>query len=214
MKKIKKIPTLLISTLFVLVACSESNSFEPVTNELNILSKESIFAIQAENISQSENESLIFMREEEKLARDVYIFFYNRYGLKIFYNISSSEQTHSNAIKYLLEKYSLNDPVRTDVQGVFQNTNLQELYNKLIAQGSQSITEALKVGALIEEIDIIDLVNAIDKEVDNQDIKMVYNNLKLGSENHLRAFVRNLANNGINYVPQVLDIDLYNSIIK
>ncbi len=214
MKKIKIIPTLLISTFFVFLACSESNSFEPITNDSNILSKENILNIISEDISPSENNSLQFMREEEKLARDVYILLYNKYGLKVFNNISSSEQTHTNAIKYLIEKYSLNDPVQIDVQGVYQNTKLQELYNKLIAQGSQSNIEALKVGALIEEVDIADLVKAMNEEVDNQDIKMVYNNLKLGSENHLRAFVKNLAANGINYVPQVLDIDTYNSIIK
>jgi hypothetical protein len=167
-----------------------------------------------ENISPSEQNSLSYMREEEKLARDVYITLFNKYGIKAFNNISKSEQTHTDAIKYIIQKYSLDDPIKNDVIGIFINQDLQNLYNKLIAQGYQSDIEALKVGALIEEVDIIDLVKGINEEVDNQDIKLVYNNLKMGSENHLRAFVKNLSTRGIVYTPQLLDIDTYNSIVK
>lgn len=206
--------TILSSIAFI--ACSENNIAEPNSNfQTNSgLTKDSILSMPYENISPSEQNSLSYMREEEKLARDVYITLFNKYGIKAFNNISKSEQTHTDAIKYIIQKYSLDDPIKNDVIGVFINQDLQNLYNKLIAQGYQSDIEALKVGALIEEVDIIDLVKGINEEVDNQDIKLVYNNLKMGSENHLRAFVKNLSTRGIVYTPQLLDIDTYNSIVK
>ena len=216
MKNIKITILVALLSSIAFIACSENNIAEPNINlQANSgLTKDSILSMPYENISPSEQNSLFYMREEEKLARDVYITLFNKYGIKAFNNISKSEQTHTDAIKYILQKYSLDDPIINDVIGVFVNQDLQNLYNKLIAQGYQSDIEALKVGALIEEVDIIDLVKAINEEVDNQDIKLVYNNLKMGSENHLRAFVKNLSARGIIYTPQLLDIDTYNSIVK
>lgn len=216
MKNIKITILVTILSSIAFIACSENNIAEPNSNfQTNSgLTKDSILSMPYENISPSEQNSLSYMREEEKLARDVYITLFNRYGIKAFNNISKSEQTHTDAIKYIIQKYSLDDPIKNDVIGIFINQDLQNLYNKLIAQGYQSDIEALKVGALIEEVDIIDLVKGINEEVDNQDIKLVYNNLKMGSENHLRAFVKNLSTRGIVYTPQLLDIDTYNSIVK
>jgi hypothetical protein len=216
MKNIKITILVTILSSIAFIACSENNIAEPNSNfQTNSgLTKDSILSMPYENISPSEQNSLSYMREEEKLARDVYITLFNKYGIKAFNNISKSEQTHTDAIKYIIQKYSLDDPIKNDVIGIFINQDLQNLYNKLIAQGYQSDIEALKVGALIEEVDIIDLVKGINEEVDNQDIKLVYNNLKMGSENHLRAFVKNLSTRGIVYTPQLLDIDTYNSIVK
>lgn len=216
MKNIKMLFVIVLLTSFGLSSCAENNSTEPIENQeiISDLTKDTIFNMPVEEISENENESMIFMREEEKLARDVYINLYERYGIKVFNNISKSEQTHMDAIKYLLEKYSIDDPIETDVKGVFKNQELQILYIQLIEQGNKSEIDALKSGALIEEVDIIDLINAIDEDVDNVDIELVYNNLIKGSENHLRAFVKNLSARGINYEPQLLDIDTFNSILN
>ena len=216
MKNIKMLFVIVLLTSFGISSCAENNSTEPIENQeiISHLTKDTIFNMPVEEISENENESMIFMREEEKLARDVYINLYERYGIKVFNNISKSEQTHMDAIKYLLEKYSIDDPVETDVKGVFKNQELQILYNQLIEQGNKSEIDALKSGALIEEVDINDLINAIDEDVDNVDIELVYNNLLKGSENHLRAFVKNLSARGINYEPQLLDIDTFNSILN
>ncbi|MBU1096395.1 MAG: DUF2202 domain-containing protein [Bacteroidetes bacterium] len=216
MKNIKMLFVIVLLTSFGISSCAENNSTEPIENQeiISDLTKDTIFNMPVEEISENESESMIFMREEEKLARDVYINLYERYGIKVFNNISKSEQTHMDAIKYLLEKYSIDDPVETDVKGVFKNQELQILYNQLIEQGNKSEIDALKSGALIEEVDIIDLINAIDEDVDNLDIELVYNNLLKGSENHLRAFVKNLSARGINYEPQLLDIDTFNSILN
>ena len=97
--------------------------------------------------------------------------------------------------------------------GVFQNQTLQQLYNSLIAQGTLSFIDALKVGCAIEEIDILDLQNAL-VGIDNQDIIVVYNNLTLSSRNHLRSFVKSLSLVSITYVPQYLSPEAYLAIVS
>ncbi|NJE84318.1 DUF2202 domain-containing protein [Thermococcus sp. CX2] len=164
------------------------------------------------DLSQEEIDGLLWMREEEKLARDVYLTFYEMYGLPIFYNIAQSEQTHTDTVLALIEKYNLTDPA-TDEIGVFTNPELQALYDQLVEMGSQSLIDALKVGALIEETDIADLEEWTAK-TDNADIIQVYESLKAGSENHLRGFVSVLANYGVTYEPQVVSEDYYKEVIS
>ena len=158
-----------------------------------------------EDLSVAEQESLAFMREEEKLAHDVYIQLDSlwRGSTKVFGNIANSEASHTESVRQLLVRYSLPDPTATLAAGVFQNTTLQNLYTQLVAAGSVSLLDGLKVGAAIEEIDMIDLNKAL-LETDNQDITLIYQNLLKGSRNHLRSFVSNLANQGLTYVPQYM----------
>ena len=153
------------------------------------------------------------MREEEKLARDVYITLYNKWGVTIFTNISNSEQTHMDAILMLLNKYSLIDPVGSNGVGVFANTTLQTLYNQLVAKGSASVLDAYKVGATIEDLDIFDLSNALIN-IDNQDIRLVYDNLNKGSRNHMRSFYKNIINAGGSYTPQYITQAQFDAIIS
>ena len=167
-----------------------------------------------EDVSTAEADGLYYMREEEKLAHDVYSFLYIDNGQSIFNNISNSEQTHTDAVKALIERYSLTDPVTDTTIGVFQNTVLHGLYDSLTAQGSASLVDALIVGVTIEEIDILDIQIQLDTYVDNQDITLVYENLLKGSRNHLRSFVSNLVNQGGSYTPQYLDQAVYDSIIN
>ena len=110
-------------------------------------------------------------------------------------------------------RYTLADPAASLADGVFQNQTLQQLYNSLIAQGTLSYIDALKVGCAIAEIDILDLQNAL-VGIDNQDIIVVYNNLTLGSRNHLRSFVKALTLVGITYVPQYLSPEAYLAIVS
>jgi len=173
-----------------------------------------IDTLPLEPLSKDEQLSLLFMREEEKLARDVYDYLYIKWSAQIFDNISSSEQSHMDAILALFNRYDLEDPAGGKEPGVFVNSDLQKLYDDLTNLGQKTIIDALKVGAAIEEIDIIDLKNALDSFVDNQDIKLVYDNLIKGSENHLRSFVKNLANQGISYQPQYLTQEEFDAIIN
>jgi len=105
------------------------------------------------------------------------------------------------------------DPVVDDSVGVFTNEIFKTLYDSLTTVGNASIIEALKVGALIEEIDIRDLVLDLDLHIDNEDIRFVYENLYKGSRNHLRAYVRNLTGQNITYEPKVIDVVDYQAII-
>jgi hypothetical protein len=164
-------------------------------------------------LSEEETAGLIYMREEEKLARDVYITLYEGWGLPVFKNISQSEQAHTEAVKGLLEAYGLDDPVNIDEVGVFSDPEIQELYDQLILQGSQSLVDALKVGATIEEIDILDLEERLE-QTDEPDIQRVYGNLLNGSSNHLRAFVSTLKRQtGEDYSPQYMSQEAFDAII-
>ena len=166
-----------------------------------------------EDLTAEEEAGLIFMREEEKLAHDVYIKLYETWGRQVFNNIAASEQTHTEAVLLLLERYNLQDPVGDNGVGVFVNADLQLLYDQLVARGNQSVEEAFRVGAAIEEIDILDLQDQLTNVVDNQDITLIYESLQKGSRNHLRAFVRNMDNIGITYAPEYLSQAEYDVII-
>ncbi|MEZ4642827.1 MAG: DUF2202 domain-containing protein [Chloroflexota bacterium] len=165
------------------------------------------------DLDDTEAAALIFMREEEKLAHDVYVTLYETWGLAVFQNISASEQMHSDSILNLLNTYQLADPAAGNGVGVFTDPALQALYNQLVAQGTQTLSDALRVGAAIEEIDILDL-DARLAQTDNADIIQVFQNLRSGSESHLRAFVTNLERQtGEIYVPQYLSQEMYDAIM-
>ncbi len=204
-----------VSSLLSVTAC---NSALEANSNRDALSMDAasinIDQFPEEELSETETNGLLFMREEEKLARDVYKTLYTHWNLRIFNNIPRAEQQHMDAIKLLLDRYQLEDPVGDDSLGVFKNETLQGLYDTLIVQGSVSLVEALKVGALIEEIDILDLQRELDDNVDNQDITFVYQNLMKGSRNHLRAFVRNLSKQGVEYAPQKMSEEQYLDIIN
>jgi hypothetical protein len=164
------------------------------------------------SLSDAEAQGILYMREEEKLARDVYTTLYGVWGLSVFQNIARSEQAHMDAIKTLIDRYELVDPVTGAGVGEFANADLQALYNQLVARGKSSLTEALAVGALIEELDITDLQQRI-VNVTHNDIVQVYQNLMNGSKNHLRAFVSTLGRYGESYEPVYLDQATFDQIV-
>jgi len=169
-------------------------------------------AYAAGSLSAEEETGLLYMREEEKLAHDVYAHLYTLWGQQIFDNIAQSESTHTDSVKALLDQYGLVDPAADTAAGEFTNTDLQALYDQLVEQGKTSLEEALKVGALIEEVDIQDLQEQI-AQTDNEAITLVYENLMKGSRNHLRAFVRNLDRQGTTYSPEYLSETEYQEIV-
>ena len=159
-----------------------------------------------------EKQDLLFLREEEKLARDVYLYAYDKYEHQIFYNISQSEQTHMDRVLDLLNTYGLEDPV-INQRGSFSNQTLQQLYIDLTAQVDISLIEALKVGATIEDLDIND-ISTSKENTSQSDILQVYSNLECGSRNHMRSFTYQLEMNGINYIPQYISQEDFNAIIE
>jgi hypothetical protein len=156
---------------------------------------------------------LVYMREEEKLARDVYLALYEQWGQPIFQNIAASEQAHMDSVLMLLDQVGVSDPAADKGQGEFNDPVFQSLYDDLVAQGSLSQIEALRVGATIEELDIVDLQERL-AQTNDEAIVQVYSNLLAGSENHLRSFVSNLERQGGGpYQPAHLGQAAYEAII-
>ena len=208
-----------------LVGCGSDDDGSPKLANLVTVSSDGSTTISAsataqalaglplEQLSADETASLQYMREEEKLARDVYTVLSGVWTPPIFANIAASEQTHTDAVLTLLVRYSVPDPAASTAPGVFVNPDLQALYDAYVARGQTSLVAGLTVGAEIEELDIRDINLALSK-VDNLDIRTVYENLLKGSRNHLRAFVSALASRGVVYVPQFIPLSLYQEIIS
>ena len=167
--------------------------------------------IEAPELTDSELDILLGMKEEEKLAHDVYIALYEKWGSLIFSNISSAEERHMNAVIRLLEYYG-SDETSVGEAGIFTIDKFQILYDELVAAGSVSIAEAYKTGLLIEEMDIKDLTEALEI-VSNDNIILVFENLLKASRNHLRAFNRELTKLEITYVPVYISQDEFDQIL-
>jgi len=131
-------------------------------------------------------EQLVYLIEEEKLAHDVYSAMFDLWGSKVFGNILKSEETHQSQVLTVMNTRDIDDP-RSSKAGVFVNAELQSLYNELIAKGSKSAVDAYEVGVAIEVLDIDDITKMLATAKDADVIAMM-ENLRKGSENHLRAF--------------------------
>mgnify|MGYP000486178834 CR=1 FL=1 len=196
MKKISMIFLMMLSIglTWTLTGCDKEDDIDPT-----------------DQLTAQEIEDLQFMREEEKLARDVYLYMDEKYDFMVFANISGSEQKHMDFVLDIMEKYGVDDNADPE-RGVFNNPNLQTLYNTLIAQGEQSFYQALVVGATIEDVDIKDLGDAM-ATTENEDLLDLYSTLQCGSRNHIRAFTSHVENNGDAYVPQFISQELYDEIL-
>jgi hypothetical protein len=184
-----------VLTLMMLSSCSNDNDNQSSTP-----------------ITQAEIDDLKFLREEEKLARDVYLFSYDKYQVSSFSSISQSEQKHMNSVLNLMNKYGIPDSASTEI-GVFNNTDLQALYTSLTTQSNISSVEALKVGATIEDLDINDIDDFIGNTT-KSDLLNVYDNLTCGSKNHIRSYTTQLTINGVAYIPQFISVEYYNTILS
>jgi hypothetical protein len=219
--------TFLISVVMLFTACGGSDgSVNPTASKPatqgnpptgisngNQTLWEQIDALPIEPLSDVEMAAIIFMREEEKLARDVYLYLDDLWGSQIFSNIANSEQTHTDAVLRLIQKYGLTDPAHEKPEGEFTDPILQGLYDMLSAQGSSSLIDALLVGATIEDLDIYDLHRQM-VDIDNQDITLVFEMLLKGSRNHMRAFSSRLADMNVVYTPIYISQEEYDSIIN
>lgn len=197
MKSVKNLSTLFILTLLISVTsgCTSNNIDDDIINSV---------------LEQKDKEALLYMLEEEKLARDTYTYLENLWSINQFANIKKSEQSHMNAISTLLT----NGNVEYNILplGAFANQDLQNLYNQFTKDGAISISKALQIGATIEDLDIVDLEN-YKKTTTNTAIISVFNNLQCGSRNHLRSFLTAIINNGDTYTPQYLTQEEYDSIV-
>ena len=193
----KKLALLILTAIVTLASsCSEDTSNE---NDLVTL-------------TLKEQQDLLFLREEEKLARDVYLFSFDVYGDGIFNNIASSEQQHMDQVLTLLNTYGLKDPVSSE-RGVFKDPMLQDLYTDLTAGSEISLLNALTAGATIEDLDIND-ISIFESQTIKTDLLKLYDQLKCGSKNHLRSYTDRLDVLGGEHVPQYISFEEYNSIVS
>jgi len=190
----KKLVFIGFVSMFVLASCSKDNTIE-------------------NTLSQQEKTDLIFLRQEEKLAHDVYVYAYQKYSHFIFNNISNSEQTHMNNMIGLLTKYNVVDPAAGLPNGVFADSNLQDLYTQFITKVDVSLIGALEVGATIEDLDISD-IQRFNANTTKSDILRVYDVLTCGSRNHLRGFTGQLKPLSVTYIPQFLTVSDYQNILN
>ena len=180
---------------------------------------EYVAAVEQQEASETEpavlslEDGMIHMREEEKLARDVYLALYEQWGMRIFANIARSEQQHMDAVAALLAYQGIADPVAEAAPGEFTLPQMQSLYDELTARGSTSLVEALTVGAIIEDLDIADLTKLLENTEDALATR-VYTSLLRGSEQHIRAFTGLLDRLGAEYVPQYISQDSYDAIVN
>jgi len=165
------------------------------------------------SLTEQEKTDLLFLIEEEKMARDVYLFSGTLYNQNIFQNIPESEQIHMDRIKSLLEKYNLEDPTEGMAQGEFINTDIQALYDDLTNSSSESLMGALIAGATIEDLDIADLMS-LKQNTEKEDLISAYDFLLCGSKNHMKGFMNQISNNNGTYTPHYIDQELFNKILE
>jgi len=168
--------------------------------------------LPVEPLSDVEKEGLLFTREEEKLARDVYVAMAAKWGHRVFTNIAAAEQRHMDAVLFLLERYELADPAEGKAPGAFEDEQLGALYVSLVERGTASLVDAFAVGATIEDLDLAD-VGQLLEDADNVDVDTLTQNLAKGSRNHLRSFVALLEATGATYAPVYLDAAEYEEIV-
>ena len=170
-------------------------------------------AVKNGSLTVDEVVGLLYMVEEEKLAHDVYMVLYDLWGQPVFQNIANSELSHIEAVKNLMERYGIPAPVESNQSGQFDNQDLQALYDQLVETGSVSLAEAIKVGTVVEEIDILDLEEYLT-QTDVADLTLVYENLLSGSRNHLRSFVSTFERQtGQVFQPQYLSLAAFEEIM-
>jgi len=186
----------LILTILLFYSCNNSDDPEVISEELSL----------------QEKQDLQFLKEEEKLARDVYLYAFDLYAYKVFENISKSEQMHMDRVTEILNTYQIED-ISLPERGKFTNSDLQKLYDDLTDLCDKSPEDALRAGATIEDLDITDIEDFM-KDTNLQDVMNMYLSLSCGSRNHMRAFTNNLTTLGVEYTPQFLSEEEYLGIIN
>ncbi len=160
-----------------------------------------------------EQQNLVFMREEEKLAWDLYREMHQIWGLSVFKSVSGEEKEHMKKMLGLLQMYNIPDPVQGDVPGRYVNVYISDIYQSLSQQGRRSVQDALKVCALQEEINILDLIR-VSQSATQPKVLEVYAELQRNSISHLRSFAHSLEILGIRYQGVKIPQNTIDSIVQ
>lgn len=141
----------------------------------------------ASSLTATDVSTLLYMIEEEKMARDIYDTLFEQTGLTAFDKISNSEQKHYDSLLSTALKLGVDTSALSTEVGVFSNDTIQSLYDQLILQATISTDDAIAVGITIEQTDIADLQATIET-TDIILLGQVYSNLLNGTKHHLTAF--------------------------
>jgi len=167
-------------------------------------------------LSQEVKNTLAYMGNEERLAHDVYMKLYEFYPLTQFINVATNgERSHIESVQLLIQKYISSYDEFTNIDlpelgykeaaiedmnsGVYDISDIQNLYDSLIVIGQQSEQDALEVGCMIEVTDINDLLEDIElaEESGATDVVTTFEFLRDGSYSHYWAFDKALVSMGI-----------------
>ena len=177
-----------------------------------------LFSCENENIKNDEvtleeaqKSNLLYLLEEEKLARDIYILFDEIWGLNQFRNIKNSEEAHIGYVSTVLDMYKIEYELLPI--GEFKNIEIQGLYDSLALEGKKSSLHALMVGAFIEDLDISDL-NVLLESATKDTLIDLYTRLLCGSKNHMRAFNKGIEKEGSYYEPEFISEELFDEILS
>lgn len=166
-------------------------------------------------LNESESNGIIYINGDEKAAYDFYTIMYEKYNSVIFNNISQSEKTHMDKMRELAVQFGINESELgfNSGAGIFINKKHQSLYDEMILMGGYSVLDAYRAAARFEETDINDLRENLSK-TSNEAIISTYQYLDEASQNHLRAFVKNMKKEGMNYKPFILSQDEFDKIMS
>lgn len=183
-------------TALVILGCAQSDVQPTKESELSI----------------DQQADLLFLYEEEKMARDLYVHGRELYGTNQFTNISSSEQVHMDAVSALIGEYEM-DVALVSEPGAFTIDAIKSLYYELLERIQRSEIDAFKAATLVEETDIMD-IREIKMRFDLLDITEVLDQLECGSGNHMRAFNKRLEMLNVEYTPEVMSQSEFDQIIS
>lgn len=162
-------------------------------------------------LSDTERADLLFIYEEEKMARDIYSTLGEKWGWQTIGHVSRSESMHMSVMASLLDRYGIPEP--TQIAEQYVDADIRDLALRLVSEGNDSALDAVKTGLYVEEFDIADLRARMER-TDNTDIHEVYQHLLDGSYAHLRFFSTRLAQIGGTYEPQVLSREDFDTIAR
>ena len=144
-------------------------------------------------LTEDQKDRLYFIYQEEKVARDVYIYANEVYPDEgTFASIKHSEQRHIDAAEKLCINYGIDLSAIDESEsgyGEFDDDYLQALYQSqidLIDGGD--LLAAVKVGLAVENVDIGTLTESIESMDMPDDVIRTYEILREGSYNHRESF--------------------------
>jgi len=210
-----KMKTVLLATALLMVVGCNSNGGEGDSESNQSLPSSVSEALSSakSSLTQELKDSITYMYNEEKLAKEIYLNVNEKQPLKQLYNIATkSEIKHEQAVNDLAVKYDLNITLYPDTpehydkksleeygSGEFAVVAIQELYDTLYDKGIQSPKDALEVGCMVEVTDVDDLDNYMKqaKDANALDVVAIFDFLRKGSYNHYWAFDKGLKNSGV-----------------